>query len=63
MTEFQKMVIDLPQGGTVEVEYTDLFMEQVRHRFGLDPAAEVTPDMVRRFIIDEVGSALEKEEG
>lgn len=56
----QSVSIDLPKGGTVEVEYTEALLEQIREKLQLDPTAEISHDMLRSFLIVELSSALEK---
>lgn len=56
------VVVELPNGGTMDVECTPLLLEQVRLRYAIPSADEVTPDHIRRFIALELMTAIHKED-
>lgn len=56
-----KVIVELPNGGSMEVECTPLLLEQIRERYKLEPNEEVTPEHIRRFITIELMTAIQKE--
>lgn len=57
-----KKIIDLPKGGTLEVDVTPKFLEIVKNHFGLMSSDEVDDDHVRMYIWGAFKNAIDKAE-
>jgi len=53
--------INLPKGGTLNIEYTPKFLDAVRYAFDKSDDEEVSDDDIRAFIYSTFSNALEKE--
>lgn len=54
--------IKLPQGGTLEVECTDTFLDLVRKHFDLAPGSNVDDTYIRMFVWGACNDAVSKVE-
>lgn len=52
--------IELPQGGTLEVQLTQEFLDKIKKQFMLHPEQVVTDDHVRMFVYGATDIALKK---
>jgi hypothetical protein len=57
-----KMNVDLPKGGTLELELTDKFLQVVRDQFMLQTISEVKEEHIRMYIWGAFKNALDKAE-
>jgi len=57
-----KKNIQLPKGGTLEVDVTPQFLEVVRSHFGLSTSHLVDDDYIRMYIWGAFKNAIEKAE-
>jgi hypothetical protein len=53
--------IDLPKGGTLNLEYTEQFMAAVRVWAKLDPEEDITDYHVRMYIYGAMKNAMDKD--
>jgi len=58
----QKKIIQLPGGGSLEVDLTESFLLHVRNHFKIPDGDDVTDDDIRMFIHGSVKSALDNVE-
>ena len=58
----EKKDINLPRGGTLNVEYTEQFISLVREWAKLEPSDDVTDYHIRTYIYGAMKNAIEKEE-
>ena len=56
-----KVIIELPNGKSMEVECTPLLLEQVRKRYKLEPDEEGLSEHIKRFIVVELMTAIQKQ--
>lgn len=54
------VTIQLAKGGTLEVEYSALLLEQIRARYMIGDNDDIPPELIKTFIEQEMRSALEK---
>jgi hypothetical protein len=57
-----KKFIQLPKGGTLELDLTPAFLERVRAHVGVNSVDDVNDDHLRMYIFGTVKSALDKSE-
>jgi len=57
-----KRVIQLPQGGELEVDITPAFIAKCKQHFGLLEQEQVDDDHVRMFIFGAMKTAVDKAE-
>lgn len=60
--QMEKKSIQLPQGGTLEVEMTPEFLSRVRAHFNLPAMNTVADDHIRMFIWGAFKNAIDKAE-
>ena len=61
-TGFIKKNIELPTGGTLEVDLTDRFLEVVKTHFELASVKEVRDEHIRMYIWGAFKNAIDKTE-
>ena len=61
-TGFIKKNIELPSGGTLEVDLTDKFLEVVKTHFELASVKEVHDEHIRMYIWGAFKNAIDKAE-
>jgi len=57
-----KRMIELPRGGLLEVEMTELFIRKLMKHFELESKNDLTDDHIRMFVWGSLNSAVEKAE-
>jgi len=60
METFTRKNIDLPRGGTLEVDVTPQFLEILKKHFNFSKHEEITDDHIRMFIWGSLNNAIEK---
>ena len=58
----EKLNVDLPQGGNLEVHVTPEFLSKIQVHFNLDSIDSVSHDHIRMFIYGSVKNAIDKVE-
>lgn len=54
--------IELNNGSTLEVEYTDALKSQIRNLYNIDTSLEITQEQIKTFIMNELFSAIKNAE-
>tara|TARA_B100000686_G_C16774360_1_gene967386 strand:+ start:1968 stop:2189 length:222 start_codon:yes stop_codon:yes gene_type:complete len=56
----KKEMIELPDGGKLEVEYSDDFLKAIRSGYNLPENQEISSDTIKTFIYDSFKHAVDK---
>ena len=57
----KKRDVELPRGGTLDLEYTEKFISIVREWASLNPDDEVTDQHIRTYLYGAMKNAIDKD--